>query len=199
LRRTARLWATLDPLTLLASFLEEVYQIVSMLFFHSQNTFHHASRGWIVVTEVLDYLAITINGDPFSNQILLDHVDQSVTLDEFGMTARQQPFGIEIWRTPQLNYSLGNLIGVTLLFVGVLQKLSRDTFGVDPGSHEIVTLVPQHANDFRRQRFIQHLDHGLSVGLIAFGYRALVDVLACSFAERFDVSQKWFISHDVTP
>jgi hypothetical protein len=62
-----------------------------------------------------------------------------------------------------------------------------------------VALVAQHANDFSRQRLVQDLDHGLSVGLIALGYRTLLDMLTRSFAKRLDVRQKWFISHDVTP
>jgi hypothetical protein len=84
---------------------------------------------------------------------------------------------------------------VTLLFIRVLQKLGRDTICVNTGSHEIVAPVAQHANDFSRQRFVQDLDHGLSVGLVAIGYRALLDVLARPLAERFDISQEWFISH----
>jgi hypothetical protein len=70
---------------------------------------------------------------------------------------------------------------------------------MDSGSHKIVALVTKHANDLSRQRFVQDFDYSLSVSRIAFGYRTLLDVLARSLAERLNVSQKWFISHDVTP
>src|SRR6185503_20438477 len=82
------------------------------------------------------------------------------------------------------------------LFVGsVLEKLSRDTFGVNPVRHEVVPLVPQHADDFGRQRFVQNFIYGFAVRGVALGDRALLDMLAGAFAQSFDVGQKWFISH----
>src|SRR5713101_820196 len=86
-----------------------------------------------------------------------------------------------------------------LFFIRVLQKLGRDSFGINSGSHEIMPLVTQHTDDLRRQRFIQQLGHSPAIGLVALGYRTLLNVLARSFTQSFDVSQKWFVSHGVTP
>ena len=147
----------------------------------------------------MDYLAITINGNTFGNEIFLDHIDQGVAFLVFRMTARQQAFRIEIRLASQLDDPLCNLIRVCLLFIRVLQELGRNTFCMDPGSHEIVPPVAQHANNFSRQRFVQDFDHGLSVGAVTFGNCALLDVLSRALAERFNVSKKWFISHNVTP
>src|SRR5258706_14825340 len=85
-----------------------------------------------------------------------------------------------------------------MLLVGMLQEFRRDSLRMDSGSHEIVPLVAQHANDLGRQRFVQDLVHRLSIGLVAFGYRALLVVLTSSFPLRFAVGRKWFLSHAVT-
>ena len=91
------------------------------------------------------------------------------------------------------------IIGVSLLFVGVLQEFCRHTLSVDSRSHKIMALIAEYANDLSRQRIVQDFDHSLPVGGITFGYRTPLDVLAGALAKRLDVSQKWFISHGVTP
>src|SRR5205807_54380 len=40
---------------------------------------------------------------------------------------------------------------------------------------------------------------GFAIGGIAFGDRAFLDMTARAFAQSLDVSQKWFVSHSVTP
>ena len=89
-----------------------------MLLLDGENPFHHASRRRIIVAEITNHLAITIDRDTFGDEILSNHVDQRIAFDVFGVTARQQPFRIEIRRAAQLNYSLRDLIGMSLLFVG---------------------------------------------------------------------------------
>ena len=84
---------------------------------------------------------------------------------------------------------------MTLLFVGVLQKLGRDGLRVDSGCHVVVPFVPQHANDFSRQCLVQNLDGGPQIDFVAFGNRTLFDVLARALTQSFDISQKWFIGH----
>src|SRR5882762_11189930 len=90
----------------------------------------------------------------------------------------------------------------------MLQKLGRHTLRVDSRSHEIMTFVTQHTNDFRRQCFVQYFDDGLAVRTVTLGHRALFNMLARAFAQGLDVSKKWFvghgfssrlISHDFTP
>src|SRR5229473_1979383 len=86
---------------------------------------------------------------------------------------------------------------MALFFIGMLQKLRGHTFSVDPGRHKVMAFVAQDANNLGRQRFVEQLYDSLTVGLVSFGYRAIFDVLACPFAESFDVGQKRFISHSV--
>src|SRR5690349_2484420 len=59
--------------------------------------------------------------------------------------------------------------------------------------------VSQRTNYFRCQSFIQKFDDGLAVCTVAFGYGAVLDVFSCAIAQRLDVSEKWFISHGLTP
>ena len=45
--------------------------------------------------------------------------------------------------------------------------------------------VAQHADDFSGQSFVQDFHCGLAVGVIAFGYGAMFDVLAGALAQEF--------------
>src|SRR5882724_575148 len=111
------------------------------------------------------------------------------------MTASQQALRRKVRLAIELNNSLRNQIRVSLFFVGVLQKLRGDTLGVNPGSHKVVSLVAQYANDLRGQRLIQHFDYGFPIRPIAFGYGALINMLTRTRAQGFYVSEKWFVSH----
>jgi len=67
---------------------KETDQVVGMFFFHRQNTLQHATRRRVVVTYVVDHLAITINSDTFGDQIFFDHVDERVAFDIFRMASQ---------------------------------------------------------------------------------------------------------------
>jgi hypothetical protein len=62
-----------------------------------------------------------------------------------------------------------------------------------------MTPVSQRTNYLRRQCFVQKLDHCLSVGAVALGHGAILDVLSRAFAQSLYISEKWFISHGLTP
>src|SRR4051794_685722 len=94
-----------------------------------------------------------------------------------------------------MNDALRNLIGMTLLFIGMLQKFRSDALGINAAGHKMMASVPQYTNDFSRQRFIQKLDYRLAVGTIAFGHSTILDVLPGAFAQSFNISEKWFVSH----
>src|SRR6266571_3014761 len=81
----------------------------------------------------------------------------------------------------------------------MLQKFRGDTVSIDSRGHKVMASITQDADDFCSQSFVQDFDHSLAVGAVAFGDRAVFNVFSRALAERFDVGQKWFISHDVTP
>src|SRR5215213_1339400 len=88
---------------------------------------------------------------------------------------------------------------MSLLFVGMLKKLRGHTLSVDSRGHKIMPSIPQRTHDLSCQRFVQKLDYCFAIGAVTFGHRSVFDVLSCAFAQSFDVSEKWFISHDLTP
>src|SRR5262245_12135090 len=90
---------------------------------------------------------------------------------------------------------MGDLIGMGLLLVGVLEELLRHALGVDARGHEIVTSVPQHAYDLRRERLIEQPDHGAAVSPVAGGHGPILDVLPRALSKLLDVGEKWFLGH----
>src|SRR5215831_471729 len=127
-----------------------------MFLFDSKYSLHQSSRSRIVITEVNNHFAITVDCDSFGNKILLDHVDKRIPFDILGMTTRQKSFGIEVRFTLQLNNPVSNLVGVSLFFICVLQKLRGYALSVNSSSHEIMAFVSKHANDLRRQGLVEN-------------------------------------------
>jgi hypothetical protein len=81
----------------------------------------------------------------------------------------------------------------------VLKKLGGHAFGVDAGGHEIMTTVSKHTNDLGCERFVQKFDYGFAVCAISLCDSTILDVLSGAFAQSFDISEKWLISHGLTP
>ena len=75
---------------------EQVVHVVRMLLLLRQNPFEEHPGGRIPVAEVAHHLAVGLDGDALGNQIFLDHVDQSIALDVFSMTARDQTGRIKV-------------------------------------------------------------------------------------------------------
>ena len=115
-----------------------------------------------------------------------------LAFDVLGVAAHQQAFGIEVRRAIELDDALGDLVGVALLFVGVLQKLLGHCLGVNATGHEVMALVAQDADNFGGQRFVEHAQRGLQIGLVALRDRAFFNVLAGAAANFLDVAQEWF-------
>jgi len=98
-----------------------------MFFLDGEYSFQHSPGSRIVVTEVIDHLAVTIDGNALSDEIFLNHVGERGTFDVLRVTAHQQSFGVEIRFPLELNYSLGDLIRMSLFVVSVFEKLRRRT------------------------------------------------------------------------
>lgn len=165
-----------------------------MFLFNCENTFHQSSRRRIVVAEVIDHLAITIDCNTLSHEILFYHVGERSALDVFRVAAHQQTSGIEIGLALELNYALCNRIRVSLFVVRMLEKLSGHAFGMYSASHVIMTLIPQHTDDLGRQCLVQNFNCCFTIRAVTFGHSAILDVLSRAFAQSFDISEKWLIS-----
>src|ERR1700694_3651214 len=102
--------------------------------------------------------------------------DVPSTYSEWARDAR--PAGVPIRSAPELDDALRDAVGVLLLLGSVLLEFLLDRVRAQPLRHEVVALVAQHANDFRRQCVIQQLDDGLAIGAVARGHRPFLDMCA---------------------
>src|SRR5262245_21383430 len=161
-----------------------------MLLLHREDALEHAARRRIVVREIPDHLAVAVDRDALGDQVLLDHVDQGASRDVLGMAPGGEPLRREVGLAAELHDARRDLVRVALLLVRVLEELGRDGLGMDAGRHEVVPLVPEHADDLGGQRFVQKLDHRLGVGAVTRRHRALADVLAGALPEGLDVRQE---------
>ncbi len=161
-----------------------------MLLLDGEDAFHQAPGRRVVVAEIADDLPVGLDRDALGDQVLLEHVDESRALDVLGVAPRREAVGGEVRLAVELRDALGDLVGVLLLLVGVLEELLRDRLRVDARGHEVVPLVAEHADDLRRQRLVQDLDDRLAVGAVALGHRPLLHMLPRSFPKRLDVRKE---------
>ena len=70
----------------------------------------------------------------------------------------------------------------------MFEELVGHCLGVNSGSHVVMALVAEHADDFRSQSFIEHPDDGVAIGLVAVGHCATFDMLPCTASNFMDVS-----------
>src|SRR3954471_3359553 len=173
-----------------AQALQERREIVGVLLFLRQDLLEQAPRGRIVLAEVVDHLAVAVDGDALGDQVFLDHVLERVAFDVLRVTPGSQAIGREVRLAAELRDALGDLIGVLALFLRVLEKLRGDGFRMAALRREVMALVTQRADDFRGERFVQQLEHHAAVGVIAGSDRPLGDVLPGALSQRADVRQE---------
>ena len=131
---------------------------------------------------------------------LLDHVDEVFAFDVIGMAAIEQARRRQVWFAIKLRDALGNQVGMPLLLICVLQKLRFDRLRMDAGGHVVMELVAQYADQFGRQRLVEQIDHGRTIGAVAGGHRAVRKVPARALADVVDIADKRFDrGHERTP
>jgi len=162
----------------------------SVLFLRGQDAFQHPASGGIVLGDVADHLAVGVDGDPLGHQVLLDHVDEVVALDVFGVAAREEAFGVEVRLAPELVDALGDQVSMGLLLAGVLEEFRGHGLRVDARGHVVVPLVAKHAHELGGERLVEKTEDGLAVAAIGGGDGALLDVAARAPAELLDVGEK---------
>ncbi|BCI67362.1 hypothetical protein AAJCM20276_19860 [Acetobacter aceti] len=81
---------------------KEIMHVCRMLFFLSQNLFQHNPCRRVLVCEIADQFARVLNRDPFSDQVLLDHVNQLIRLAIFGIGTRGQSGRVHVGDTAKL-------------------------------------------------------------------------------------------------
>jgi hypothetical protein len=106
------------------------------------------------------------------------------------MTARREPLRIEVGRPARLDDAIRYRVGVLLLLVRMFEELLLHSLGGNTLGHEVVSLVPQDADNFRRKRFIQYFADLLCVRTIIRRYRALFDMRTRALAQRLLARQR---------
>ena len=65
----------------------------------------------------------------------------------------------------------------------MFEELVGGNVGFQAVGHEVVALVAQDADQFGGQRLVEQTQDLFTVGAVAFGHRAVLDVLARTFAQ----------------
>jgi hypothetical protein len=79
---------------------------------------------------------------------------------------------------------------VLLLLAGMLQELFRDALGVNAPRHIIVTFGSKDAKQLGGQYFVQYLQNGFQVSLVALGDGFVLHVLARSAPDFLNMRQE---------
>ena len=119
----------------------------------------------------------------------LDHARQRIALDILRVAATGESIGSEIRRSTQLHDAFCNLVGMAQFLVRVIEELLGHALRMYSTRHEVMTPIAQNTHEFRRKGGIEKLEHRITVGCIAGGDRAIIQVLACALAQRADVGK----------
>src|SRR5471032_1089944 len=110
------------PLLLPRASLEEIRQVIGVLLLDRENLLEHVLRGGIVVADVERYLAIAVDRDALGHQVLADHLLDRLAETIFRVAALRERLGIEVGLAAELDDALGELVGMPVLLVGVLEE-----------------------------------------------------------------------------
>src|SRR6476646_5072969 len=107
------------------------------------------------------------------------------------MASHGETLGTEIRFAAQLHDSFCNQVRVLLFFIRMFQKFRSHRLSVDAGSHVVMSLVAQHADNLSSQGLVEYADHSLAVRPVAFSDGAILDMLTRPPANFFDIRYKW--------
>src|ERR1041384_4514102 len=105
------------------------------------------------------------------------------------MAATQQSVGRQIRLTSELDNAFGQLIGMGLLLIGMLEELALHAEGTDPCGRKIMAPIAENAHDFGSQGLIQQVDNRLYLGLVSRCHGAVLNPLSCPGPERLHIGQ----------
>ena len=119
-------------------------------------------------------IPVAVDGDALRHQVFLDHArEQSPSTYSAWLRREGRP-----GRNParrQLHDARRDLVGVPLLFVRMLEELLGHALRMNTSRHEVMATIAQDADQFRRQRIVQQLEHDVAVGRVARGNGAFID------------------------
>jgi hypothetical protein len=78
----------------------------------------------------------------------------------------------------------------SLLFPDALGEFPGHGLRTQALGHELMALIPQYADRFRGQRFMEYARHPFDIGPVGIGNRALFHVLARALTNRLEIRHK---------
>ena len=168
---------------------QQVGELVGVLFFHRHDLFEHAARGRILVTQVLDEFAVAVDRNALGHQVFPDHPRERVAGDIFRVAAAGKAVRRKVRLASKLHDPRGDQVGVPLLFVRMDEELLGNALRMDASRHEVMAAIAQDTDQFRGQRIVQHLEHGVAIGRVARGDGAFIDAGAGADAHRREVGR----------
>src|SRR5581483_1290156 len=72
----------------------------------------------------------------------------------------------------------------------MLQELFGNRLRVDSGSHVVMALVPENTDELCCQGRVQNTHDSIAIGTVIFGHGAILNVLARTPADGFNVGHK---------
>ena len=97
------------------------------------------------------------------------------------------PSGLKFGAPSELGYSLRDLIGVSLLLIGVFKKFLRHRLRVDAFRHVVVALVPENAHNFGRERLVEDPDDRFPVPPVVRRHCTFHNLLTRAPSNLFDI------------
>src|ERR1700722_1760850 len=167
---------------------QEVVHVIRVLFFLRENPLEHHPCRRVLVAEVAHHVAVGLDGDALGHQILFDHVNQVLTLDEFRCRPGKEALRIEVRLAAELIDPLTKQVQVRLLFFGVLRKLLFDRLTRKPGRGDRVELVAQYAHDFGRHSMVEKRDGIVDLAVIVLRDGAFAQMAARALSNLLDIA-----------
>src|SRR5579885_3053336 len=106
------------------------------------------------------------------------------------MAPAQESLRRKVWLPAQLHNPLRDLVGMRLFLNGVLHELRLHPRGPNACRRKVMASIAEHADNLGGQRLVEQLTDCLRLLLISQRHCAILDLLTCTLAERFDVRQK---------
>ena len=94
---------------------QDVRHVIRMLFFLRQDVFEDASGGRVFFADVLNDLAVAVDGDPLGDQVFVDHLLEGIAGHVLGVGVFRQQVRVELRLTAQLHDAFGQSVGVLRL------------------------------------------------------------------------------------
>jgi len=165
----------------------------------SKNALQHDAGRRVLVCEVADQFPVVLNDQPFGDQVVLDHLNETATGAVLCRRSRRQFFGIEVRNAAELIDPFGCCEHVLSLIFRVFCKLLVHTLARDTRHGDRVHRVAEHADRLRRNNCLKQRDRLLDSTPVADRDGSVVERFFGALPERPVVGKKIVVGHLALP